>query len=67
MPLSPGHLPVGIWYVSLLFNSSLVITDSLDLVPDNPYPRQMTQATLALKYLLKRGYSPSDVSPGPSR
>lgn len=36
-------------------------TDFSDLIPAKPYPRQMTQAILALEHLLACGYSPSDV------
>lgn len=32
-----------------------------DLIPAKPYPRQMTQAILALEHLLACGYSTSDV------
>lgn len=32
-----------------------------DLVPTNPYPRQMTQGIFALNHLLDNGYRPSDV------
>jgi hypothetical protein len=35
--------------------------DHPDLIPDNPYPRQMVQAIFALRHLLSMGYKPSEV------
>lgn len=35
--------------------------DCADLIPANPYPRQMTQGIFALRHLLTSGYRPSDV------
>lgn len=32
-----------------------------DLIPANPYPRQMSQGILALRYLLDSGFAPSKV------
>jgi hypothetical protein len=32
-----------------------------DLIPANPYPRQMSQGISALKHLLNSGYTPSEV------
>lgn len=35
--------------------------DCTNLIPANPYPRQMTQGIFALRHLLTSGYRPSDV------
>lgn len=42
------------------------IANNADLIPTNPYPRQMLQATLAFEHLLASGYKPSDVRYFPS-
>lgn len=36
-------------------------SDDLDLIPTNPYPRQMLQAILAVEHLVRSGYKPADV------
>lgn len=38
-----------------------MLTCASDLIPDNPYPRQMSQGILALEHLLDSGYIPSQV------
>ncbi|KAH8697700.1 catalytic protein [Talaromyces proteolyticus] len=64
MPLSDGHMN---WmsYVRKKANSAgielSVCILKYDLIPANPYPRQMMQSIFALKHLLAFGYKPSDI------
>jgi hypothetical protein len=39
-----------------------ILTHFPDLIPANPYPRQMLQGILALEHLIELGYKPSEVS-----
>ncbi len=38
-----------------------MLTCASDLIPDNAYPRQMSQGILAFEHLLDSGYKPSEV------
>ncbi|KAL2817919.1 alpha/beta-hydrolase [Aspergillus cavernicola] len=64
MPLSAGHLD---WMEHVRNEAAMagielsVCILEHDLVPANPYPRQMTQGILALKHLLASGYRPSEI------
>ncbi|OJI97979.1 hypothetical protein ASPVEDRAFT_49853 [Aspergillus versicolor CBS 583.65] len=64
MPLSKGHLD---WMAYIKMEAekagiqlSVCILE-YDLVPSNPYPRQMIQGIFALNHLLHNGYRPSDI------
>ncbi|KAL4820743.1 alpha/beta-hydrolase [Aspergillus spinulosporus] len=64
MPLSKGHLE---WMAHVRLqaaNAGIQLSVGIleyDLVPDNPYPRQMMQSIFALKHLLASGYKSSDI------
>ncbi|PLB54516.1 alpha/beta-hydrolase [Aspergillus steynii IBT 23096] len=64
MPLSEGHLD---WMAHIRKEAGhagielSVCMLEYDLVPANPYPRQMMQGIFALKHLFALGYKPSDV------
>ncbi|KAL3478868.1 Alpha/Beta hydrolase protein [Aspergillus californicus] len=64
MPLSEGHLK---WMAHVRMeaaNAGIQLSVCIleyDLIPANPYPRQMTQGIFALKHLLDSGYEPSDI------
>ncbi|KAL5363161.1 alpha/beta-hydrolase [Aspergillus floccosus] len=64
MPLSKGHLD----WMAHVRNEALragvelsVCILEYDLIPDNAYPRQMSQGILALEHLLDSGYKPSEI------
>ncbi|KAL3455132.1 Alpha/Beta hydrolase protein [Aspergillus heterothallicus] len=64
MPLSKAHLDwmeyVRKEAIAAEVELSVCVLE-YDLIPDNPYPRQMTQAILAFELLLASGYSPSQI------
>ncbi|KAJ5338486.1 hypothetical protein N7452_005214 [Penicillium brevicompactum] len=65
MPLSKGHLDWMAHVRNEAINAGVelsLLTHNGDLIPENRYPRQMSQGILALEHLLNSGYEPSQVT-----
>ncbi|KAL2853404.1 Alpha/Beta hydrolase protein [Aspergillus pseudoustus] len=64
MPLSRGHLDwmdyVRKEAVAAGVELSVCVLE-YDLIPENPYPRQVNQAILGFEHLLASGYAPSEI------